>query len=59
MCSISVKDSLGKMFTQKGTVLLTQESREQSMSQQLYQYETISLNGTIHHDPEIVHTPIF
>ena len=47
------------MFAQKGTVLLAQESREQSMSQQMYQYDMISLNRTIHHDPENAHTRFF
>jgi len=44
------------MFTQKGTGLLTLESREHSMSQQMYQYDMISLNRTIHHDPETART---
>ena len=47
------------MFTQKGTVLLTQESREQSMSQQMHQYDMMSLNRTIHHDAETAHTRFF
>jgi len=47
------------MFTQKGTVLLTQESREQSMSQHIYHYDMISLNRTIHHGPEPAHTRFF
>jgi hypothetical protein len=59
MCSISVEDWARKTFTQKGTVLLTQESREQSMSQQMYHYDTISLNRTIHHDTETANTRFF